>query len=134
KGLAFNGKDEGMRLLREEIAAINIRQKTKYAPQIVHINAADYGVPQIRERIFVIAHIKGATFVTPPPTHAPREESVQKALAPHITAWDAIGDLDCENSLEELQPTGKWADLLPTIPPGKNYLWHTPRCGGMPLF
>ena len=29
---------------------------------------------------------------------------------------------------------GKWADLLPTIPEGQNYLWHTNRGGGEPLF
>ncbi|MGH7715251.1 MAG: DNA cytosine methyltransferase, partial [Vulcanimicrobiaceae bacterium] len=29
---------------------------------------------------------------------------------------------------------GKWADLLPTIPEGENYLWHTERGGGSPLF
>ena len=29
---------------------------------------------------------------------------------------------------------GKWADLLPSIPEGENYLWHTARGGGMPLF
>ena len=28
----------------------------------------------------------------------------------------------------------KWADLLPTIPEGQNYLWHTDRGGGQPLF
>ena len=29
---------------------------------------------------------------------------------------------------------GKWADLLPTIPEGQNYLWHTNRGGGSQLF
>lgn len=29
---------------------------------------------------------------------------------------------------------GKWAELLPTIPEGNNYLWHTDRGGGEPLF
>jgi DNA (cytosine-5)-methyltransferase 1 len=29
---------------------------------------------------------------------------------------------------------GKWADLLPSIPEGENYLWHTPRGKGRPLF
>jgi DNA (cytosine-5)-methyltransferase 1 len=29
---------------------------------------------------------------------------------------------------------GKWAKLLPSIPEGENYLWHTDRGGGMPLF
>ncbi len=134
KGLAFDGKDEGLQLLRQEIAAINARQRTNYVPQIVHMNAADYGVPQIRERIFVVAHIDGAPFVTPPPTHKNSEASAQERLLPYLTAWDAIGDLDFEVCPEELQPTGKWAALLPTVPEGKNYLWHTPRSGGMPLF
>jgi DNA (cytosine-5)-methyltransferase 1 len=29
---------------------------------------------------------------------------------------------------------GKWAELLPSIPEGQNYLWHTERGGGEPLF
>jgi DNA (cytosine-5)-methyltransferase 1 len=29
---------------------------------------------------------------------------------------------------------GKWAALLPSIPEGQNYLWHTDRGGGLPLF
>ena len=34
----------------------------------------------------------------------------------------------------KLNPTGKWAGLLKSIPEGKNYLWHTPRGAGEPLF
>jgi DNA (cytosine-5)-methyltransferase 1 len=33
-----------------------------------------------------------------------------------------------------VRASGKWADLLPTIPEGQNYLWHTERGGGQPLF
>jgi DNA (cytosine-5)-methyltransferase 1 len=33
-----------------------------------------------------------------------------------------------------LQMGGHWRDLLPSIPEGENYLWHTNRRGGMPLF
>ena len=29
---------------------------------------------------------------------------------------------------------GRWAELLPTVPEGQNYLWHTDRGGGVPLF
>ncbi len=29
---------------------------------------------------------------------------------------------------------GKWRGLLPSIPEGCNYLWHTPRGNGEPLF
>jgi DNA (cytosine-5)-methyltransferase 1 len=34
----------------------------------------------------------------------------------------------------DLRMTGKWAELLPSIPEGQNYLWHTDRGGGAPLF
>jgi DNA (cytosine-5)-methyltransferase 1 len=54
-----------------------------------------------------------------------------------LTAWDAIGHLqeDDDPSLKmTLKMTGKWADLLPSIPEGKNYLHHTDRGEGLPLF
>ena len=35
---------------------------------------------------------------------------------------------------EDLTVRGKWADLLPSIPEGSNYLHHTDRGEGMPLF
>jgi DNA (cytosine-5)-methyltransferase 1 len=35
---------------------------------------------------------------------------------------------------EDLSVRGKWADLLASIPEGENYLWHTERGGGLPLF
>ena len=55
-------------------------------------------------------------------------------IEPYRTTWDALGDLpDRPNDLS-LRMTGKWANLLPSIPEGENYLWHTPRGGGMPLF
>jgi DNA (cytosine-5)-methyltransferase 1 len=51
------------------------------------------------------------------------------------TAWDALGDLGEPSPIDEdLIVTGKWAPLLPTIPEGQNYLWHTDRGGGEPLF
>jgi DNA (cytosine-5)-methyltransferase 1 len=36
--------------------------------------------------------------------------------------------------LSGLKIGGKWGDLLPSIPEGENYLWHTDRGGGSPLF
>src|SRR6266481_3250679 len=85
-------------------------------------NAADYGVPQIRERIFVLASIDGRQIEVPEPTHGqdPSKE-------PFLTAWDAIGDLDVDSWPAELDARGRWAGLLPSIPEGQNYLWHTPR-------
>jgi DNA (cytosine-5)-methyltransferase 1 len=55
-------------------------------------------------------------------------------LEPYRTAWDAIGDLPARPNDPAVALCGKWADLLPTIPEGENYLWHTNRGGGEPLF
>lgn len=49
------------------------------------------------------------------------------------TAWDALADINPEPE-EDLGLRGKWAALLPSIPEGENYLWHTDRGGGLPLF
>jgi hypothetical protein len=35
---------------------------------------------------------------------------------------------------QSLKVGGKWGDLLRSIPEGENYLWHTDRGGGLPLF
>jgi len=54
-------------------------------------------------------------------------------LEPCRTAWDAIGDLENPED-PSLAAKGIWGDLLPSIPEGHNYLWHTERGGGLPLF
>ena len=69
----------------------------------------------------------------PRPTHAPAIQAVNGTTL-HTTTWDAIGDLHTCDDAADLAPSGKWAELLPTIPEGENYLWHTPRGGGIPLF
>lgn len=132
KGLAYKDKDEGIKLLRDELAAINRRYGTSYSLQAIHLNTAAYGVPQMRERVFVVATIDGRCLEFPPPSHGEGD-----GLERYRTAWDAIGHLDHETWPQELNPTGRWAALLPSIPEGHNYLWHTPRneqTGSEPLF
>lgn len=132
RGLAFDGKDEGLRLLERGLRRINKRHSTSYTPQTITINAADYGVPQIRERVFVLASIDGRQIEMPEATHG---EGPNKA--PVLTAWDAIGEFDVDSWPAELDASGRWAALLPSIPEGQNYQWHTPRNtekGGEPLF
>ena len=92
------------------------------------LNAADFGVPQFRERVFVVADREGKEFTPPTPTHG---DGI--GLQPYRTAWDAIGDLAADEH-DDLDLTGKWAALLPSVPEGQNYLWHTPEGGGAPLF
>jgi DNA (cytosine-5)-methyltransferase 1 len=137
-GLAYDGKDEGLRHLLEGIAQINREAGTKYEVSWQVINTADYGVPQIRERVFMIGSRDGRRFTFPKPTHLKPEDVLPDLFGSqgtYRTTWDALGDLP-EPSDEEpsLKIGGKWGDLLPSIPEGENYLWHTDRKGGQPLF
>lgn len=136
-GLAYEGKDEGLRLLQRGLERINRDRHTNYRLKVAALNAADYGVPQLRERVFLIASRDGAEFNFPAPTHGPAAQSGDTCeatgLEPYHSAWDAIGGLPSPVD-EDLALRGKWAGLLPSIPEGYNYLWHTDRLGGKPLF
>jgi len=133
-GLAYSGKDEGLRLLKNSIAAINAAVGTEYSFSIAKVNAADYGVPQTRERVIIVGARDGKVFRFPEPTHCdPESERNDDMRKPWLRAWDAIGDLE-EDEGKELIVSGKWGGLLPSIPEGQNYLWHTERGGGLRLF
>lgn len=58
------------------------------------LNAADYGVPQARHRLFLIGTRKGLA-----PPYYPKPRLAQ------VTVWDAIGDLPDANTFEELRVT-----------------------------
>ncbi len=138
-GMSYSGKEEGFRLLAKLTGEINRRNKTEYRLSWKVLNAAEYGVPQFRERFFLIAHREGKAFEFPSPTHGEADESPQGALfsvrrQQYVTAWDAIGDIGAPSPGEDLKVRGRWADLLPSIPEGENYLWHTNRKGGLQLF
>lgn len=135
EGLAYKGKDEGLRLLLEAVDAINREAGTRYRPHVLRLNAADYGVPQLRHRVLVIAGREGQSFRAPEPTHADLAEGglLLSELSPYRTAWDALADVRPDAS-EDLRVRGRWAELLPSIPEGHNYLWHTDRLDGLPLF
>jgi DNA (cytosine-5)-methyltransferase 1 len=133
EGLAFAGKDEGLRLFLSTVNRINSEAGTSYQPTVHVLNAADYGVPQTRTRVFIVGARDGRPFYAPRSTHIDPERAALLGLAPWMTAWDAVGGMGRPNEAG-LEVTGKWADLLPTIPEGQNYLWHTDRMGGEPLF
>jgi len=137
EGLAYSGKDEGLTLLLERIAQINKRTGTRYRPMFSVLNAADHGVPQIRERFVLVAARDGSAFEFPKARFLTFPESPTlfdpPSLETYRTAWDALGDMT-DPPEEDLEPKGKWGALLPSIPEGKNYLWHTERGGGLPLF
>jgi DNA (cytosine-5)-methyltransferase 1 len=108
--------------IQSRLESINTSNATRYTADHRILNAADYGVPQYRYRAIIVMTRDGERLAWPKPTHVEQP----------IRAWDAIGDL--RNPDSPPQAAGKWAELLPSIPEGKNYLWHTSQGGGRPLF
>lgn len=133
-GISFKKKDEGIDLILKGVELINREAGTNYQPFVAKINAASYGVPQVRERVFVVASREGDVFDFPEATHGLGDDLLETELEPYRTAWDAIGDLDELCDEPSLRVKGKWAELLPSIPEGQNYQWHTSKGGGLPLF
>lgn len=103
------------------------------------ILAADYGVPQRRQRLFVMGSLE-RTPEFPAPTHSGPHETRRDwdtSLLPHVTAGKAIGDLGPREDLREPEEAvnGRYGHLLPGIPAGDNYLFYTAKRGHPnPLF
>lgn len=137
EGLAYTGKDEGLEFLLERIRKINRRTGSNYLPFFRVMNAAEFGVPQVRARFILVASREGTSFQFPEPRFSAVPDSPglssDDELPPYRTAWDALADVKPDPD-EDLEVRGKWAGLLPSIPEGENYLWHTDRGGGLPLF
>ncbi|HVE47207.1 MAG TPA: DNA cytosine methyltransferase [Acidimicrobiales bacterium] len=92
------------------------------------LNAADYGVPQARPRLFIVGCRRGDKLPElPPPTHHgswERRRSGEGGGLPHMTSGEALHDLITTPEPEEVV-RGRWGHLLPKIPPGENYLYFT---------
>lgn len=83
KGMLTLGKGEVIRQISEDFAAAG------YQVQYQLLNARDYGVPQLRERVFIVGVRNDLAFKYhyPAATHS-------EALRPFVTLRDAIGDLE----------------------------------------
>jgi len=134
RGLAYSGKDEGLRHLLDGVDQVNREARTRYRVEWKMLDAADFGVPQLRERVFLVASRDGIGFRFPGATHSTEVSGALFPLEPHRSCWDALGDLPEDDEDPALIVGGKWGDLLPSIPEGENYLFHTNRGGGRRLF
>ena len=68
------------------------------------LNAADYGVPQIRERVIIVGSKLKTDFEYPEPTHSSfsnGNDLFNGDMKPYLTLGEAIGDLPFINSNEE---------------------------------
>ena len=109
-----------------------------YNPQWKVLLAADYGVPQLRRRVFVVGRRDGEKFEFPEPTHSgwsERDRTVDASKIPHVTAKQAFAGLPrlAKASSDEIVD-GEYGELAAEVPPGQNYLWHTTRYGGRDRF
>ncbi len=81
-----------------------------YRIHVALLNAAHFGVPQRRERVFIVGvrrDLQGE-FLFPQPTHAPPLLADRANLLPWVTARDALHDLEDHRRLESL-PNPEWS-------------------------
>jgi len=89
------------------------------------VDAADYGVPQHRERLIIVGHKEQSLDYTfPLPTHGPDSNDG----AGLVSVLDAISDLQPKDEpFHEFD--GLYGHLLPLVPEGLNYSFFTREMG-----
>lgn len=98
KGLLSMQKGELMQTILELFKSLGFNVHYKV------LNAADYGTPQIRERVIIVGTKTEKQFEFPNPTHYnPLENSLifDASLKPYVSVAEAIGDLPFIKSGEE---------------------------------
>lgn len=83
---------------------VSLFESLGYRVQCKLLNAADYGAPQIRERVIIIGSKLKTDFQYPKPTHYNPEETLNlfnKKLKSYLTLEEAISDLSFIKSNEE---------------------------------
>jgi DNA (cytosine-5)-methyltransferase 1 len=92
-------------------------RRTGYRIVFDVLDAADFGVPQHRDRIVIVGSRDGEPFRMPRPTHSNDPSIAQR---PWQTLEDAIGDLrGAQHTYRELPPRKK--RVIERVPPGGNW-------------
>jgi len=125
-GLAYKVHRDALDLI------VSTAEQQGYSCRWQIVNAADYGVPQMRER-FIIVGMREGVFEFPSPTHTrnPEGDLLSQGRLRWRTAGDAIGDLDTDENADDAGhfAGGQYHDLLREVPPGDNYLYFTAKRG-----
>lgn len=98
-------------------------QEAGYTLSFRVLDAADYGVPQHRERLFIVGLRNERTFLFPYPTHGP--DSITPR--PFFPAGEAVQGVDISDASVGIN--GRYGNLIPDIPPGLNYSFYTKEMG-----
>ena len=135
-GFCYSDQAQGFTNVLKSIQRISRTEGVKYRLDYQVVNCANYGIPQRRERFFLVANRLDREFSFPQITHdSPASDSVKNGnLKPFNTVGAALSSMPLEDSIDSLDAGGKWADLLPCIPPGTNYQYFTEKGGGKKLF
>lgn len=111
-----------------------------YAVEYRILLAADFGVPQLRQRMFCVGVRSDLIdvpadfwrFEWPAATHSgPHETRTgwDRSLAPHVTAGAALATIADNPAEPEEHIQGTYEEELRAIPPGDNYLFWTAERG-----
>lgn len=119
-GFVFKPHQSALELVQEESERLGYK--------IFHsvINAADFGIPQTRQRFICIGVKKSfKDFIFPKQTHSDPINPV-KGTKPWVTCGDVLNDIDFDSPEDSKMMAGsKHKDLLKLVPPGDNYLFFT---------
>lgn len=132
-GLMYKNNSDAFSLLQEGFKELGYDITYKV------INTAQYGIPQIRQRLIILGAQDGR-LEFPQITHKDPtkedDELFDSRLPDYVTAREAFDGLEYDSEVApELQVNGKWGHLLKDIPPGDNYLFYTEKKGHPnPLF
>jgi DNA (cytosine-5)-methyltransferase 1 len=102
-----------------------IQAAFKEAGYTIHfriLDAADYGVPQHRERLFIVG-LREGSYQFPYPTHGPDSPDGE----PFYSAGEAVEGADISDADQGIG--GRYGHLLTDIPPGLNYSFYTEEMG-----
>jgi DNA (cytosine-5)-methyltransferase 1 len=95
-----------------------------YQTCLIRANAAEFGVPQRRVRVFLLAARDGRP-LPPDPTHRVGTRALG-ALPPAVTAGEALAPFLGDDFAEDGEIVeGRWSSHFRTVPPGWNYKFHT---------
>ncbi len=105
KGMMNWDRGRAMRAIMDELQDPIIYDNKEYTYHVTFqvLNAADYGAPQVRERVIIVGNRIGKRFEFPKPTHGLKNVNLinGNAIKAYLTVKDALGNLpDAEEPSE----------------------------------